>query len=128
MSKHPRTQKEQNEVQVESLFRFNFIIWLLSFTEETTADNVRLSWPHAAVLLLLATYQDHRHLFMHPTMKRVQVWKQICNAMLVHGIVFSHSNCEKKMEQFEGEVRHFVLLYKNSYKYFLPVGSQTSYS
>ena len=91
-----RVSMEKNEVQVESLFRFNFIIWLLSFTEETTADNVRLSWPHTAVLLLPATYQDHRHLFMRPTMKRVQVWKEISKAMLIHGIVFSHSNYEKK--------------------------------
>ena len=92
----PAHKNEQNEVQVESLFLVNFIIWLLSFTEEKTADTGRFSWPHAAVLLLLSTFQDHRHLFMRPTMKRVEVWKKISKAMVIHGIVFSHSNCEKK--------------------------------
>ena len=102
MSKHPRTQKEQHEVQVESFFRFNVIIWLLSLTEETTADAGRLSWPHAAVLLLTTCSQDHRHLFVRPTMKKLEVWKQTSSAMSVHGLTYTHNNCQKKWSNLKG--------------------------
>ncbi|RXM98646.1 hypothetical protein EOD39_12859 [Acipenser ruthenus] len=63
------------------------------------------SWSHAAILLLINTYQDHAEDFKSSLIKKNEVWKRTANEMASMGYTYTPDACDKRIRALKYRYR-----------------------
>lgn len=59
------------------------------------------TWPHDAILLLIESFRQHRHLLACSSVKKVEMWRKISNILWEKGYSFDVLACDRKMRNLK---------------------------